>query len=145
VQLKSGDSYVKKRKRDGAEVFQIKNPRWADYWQQQACHMMLVIRTVDGEIRRTDVTAYLKCESTGRKTMRQIVFAGERFDAVNHETHESHETGRPPPSRRHRKLCSGRQVRQLHSLSIISSISWFQIVRSAARGGNQGSRGAGLA
>ena len=36
VQLKSGDSYLKKRRSDGAEVFQIKNPRWADYWQQQA-------------------------------------------------------------------------------------------------------------
>lgn len=28
VQLKAGDSYLKKRQRDGAEVFQIKNPRW---------------------------------------------------------------------------------------------------------------------
>ena len=36
LQLKSGDSYLKKRQRDGAEVFQIKNARWADYWQQQA-------------------------------------------------------------------------------------------------------------
>ncbi len=36
VQIKSGDSYLKKRQRDGAEVFQIKNPRWAEYWQQQA-------------------------------------------------------------------------------------------------------------
>lgn len=34
VQLKSGDSYVEKPWRDDAEVFQIKNPRWADYWQQ---------------------------------------------------------------------------------------------------------------
>jgi hypothetical protein len=36
VQLKSGDSYLKKRRSDGADVFQIKNPRWADCWQQQA-------------------------------------------------------------------------------------------------------------
>lgn len=28
VQLKPGDSYLKKRQRDGVEVFQIKNPRW---------------------------------------------------------------------------------------------------------------------
>ena len=28
VQLKSGDSYLKQRERDGAEVFRIKNPRW---------------------------------------------------------------------------------------------------------------------
>lgn len=32
AQLKSGDSCLKKRQRDGAEVFQIKNPRWADCW-----------------------------------------------------------------------------------------------------------------
>jgi hypothetical protein len=51
VQLKSGDSYLKKRRSDGAEVFQIKNPRWADYWQQQAYAVMLVIRASDGEIR----------------------------------------------------------------------------------------------
>jgi hypothetical protein len=83
VQLKSGDSYLKKRRRDGAEVFQIKNPRWADYWQQQAYAVMLVIRTSDGEIRWMDVSAYLKRESTGGKAVRQIVFAGERFDALS--------------------------------------------------------------
>ncbi|MBI5820023.1 MAG: TIR domain-containing protein [Verrucomicrobia bacterium] len=83
VQLKSGDSYLKKRQRDGAEVFQIKNPRWADYWQQQAYAVMLVIRTSDGEIRWMDVSAYLKRESAGGKTVRQIVFEGERFDAVS--------------------------------------------------------------
>ena len=35
---------------------QIKNPRWADYWQQQAYAVMLVIRTSDGEIRWMDVS-----------------------------------------------------------------------------------------
>jgi hypothetical protein len=54
-------------------VFQIKNPRWADYWQQQAYPMMLVIRTVDGEIRWMDVSAYLKRESA---------------DGERHEFHE---------------------------------------------------------
>ena len=83
VQLKSGDSYLKKRQRDGAEVFQIKNPRWADYWQQQAYAVMLVIRTSDGEIRWMDVSAYLKRESAGGKTVRQIVFEGERFDVMS--------------------------------------------------------------
>ena len=83
VQLKSGDSYLKKRERDGAEVFQIKNPRWADYWQQQAYAVMLVIRRSDGEIRWMDVSAYLKRESAGGKTVRQIVFEGVRFDAVS--------------------------------------------------------------
>jgi hypothetical protein len=44
---------------------------------------MLVIRTSDGEIRRMEVIAYLKCESAGRNTVRQIVFEGQRFDAVS--------------------------------------------------------------
>ena len=29
---------------DGARMFQIKNPSWADYWQQQAHAVILVIR-----------------------------------------------------------------------------------------------------
>ena len=40
--LKSGDSYLKTRMRDDVELFQIKNPRWAEYWQQQAYPVMLV-------------------------------------------------------------------------------------------------------
>jgi hypothetical protein len=83
VQFKFGDSYLKKRRSDGAEVFQIKNPRWADYWQQQAYAVMLVIRSSEGEIRWMDVSAYLKRESAGGKNVRQVVFAGERFDAVS--------------------------------------------------------------
>ena len=67
VQLKSGDSYLTKRRRDGAEVFQIKNPRWADYWQQQAYPVMLVIRTSDGEIRWMDVSTYLRRETPAGK------------------------------------------------------------------------------
>jgi hypothetical protein len=59
VQFKSGDSYLKERQSDGAEVFHIKNPCWADYWQQQAYAVMLVIRTSDGEIRWVDVSAFL--------------------------------------------------------------------------------------
>jgi GTPase SAR1 family protein len=87
LQLKSGDSYLRKRHREGTEaferIFQISNLRWADYWQQQAYPVMLVIRTSDGEICWMDVSACLKRESAGGKTVRQIVFAGERFDAVS--------------------------------------------------------------
>jgi hypothetical protein len=62
---------------------QIKNPRWADYWQQQAYAVMLVIRTSDGEIRWMDVSACLKRESASGKPEKQIVFAGERFDVMS--------------------------------------------------------------
>ena len=62
---------------------QIKNPRWADYWQQQAYAVMLVIRRSDGEIRWMDVSASLKRESAGGKAVREIVFEGERFDVMS--------------------------------------------------------------
>jgi len=80
LQLKSGDSYLTKRQRDGAEVFQIKNARWAEYWQQQAYPVLLVIRTSDGEIRWMDVREYLK---RAQQPVKQIAFAGERFDVMS--------------------------------------------------------------
>jgi len=83
MQLKSGDSYLKKRQSDGAEIFYLKNPRWATYWRQQAYVVMLVIRSSNDEIRWMDVTAYLKRESVGGKIVKQIVFRGERFDALS--------------------------------------------------------------
>jgi hypothetical protein len=86
LQLKSGDSYLHKRKLDGAEIFTIKNERWASYWQQQAYPVMLVIRTSDGKIRWMNVTEYLKQHSKSSKDgkqVRQIVFDGEPFTAPN--------------------------------------------------------------
>jgi hypothetical protein len=44
---------------------------------------MLVILTSDGEIRWMDVSAFVKRESAGAKTVRQIIFAGERFDVMS--------------------------------------------------------------
>jgi hypothetical protein len=79
LQLKSGDSYLNKRK-DGEEVFYIKNPRHAEYWQAHEYPVMLVIRTSDGEIRWMNVTDYLKRH--GKET-KQIVFEGEPFTALN--------------------------------------------------------------
>jgi len=96
LQLKSGDSYLYRRRRDDAEVFTIKNPRHADYWQKQKYPVMLVIRTSDGKIRWMDMTAYLKREGRGgkkvdlkrespggKKEVKQIVFEGEPFTALN--------------------------------------------------------------
>jgi len=45
--------------------------------------VLLVIRNSEGEVRWMDLSAYLKRASAGGKTVRQIVFAGERFDAVS--------------------------------------------------------------
>ena len=84
LQLKSGDPYLTTRQRDGAEVFQIKNARWATYWQQQASPVMLVIRNSQGEIRWMDVSSYVKRSSAeDREPVRQIVFEGERFDVMS--------------------------------------------------------------
>lgn len=84
LQLKSGDSYLTTRQRDGAEVFQIKKDRWATYWQQQAYPVLLVIRNSKGEIRWMDVSEYLRRASDGgKRAVKQIVFEGERLDVMS--------------------------------------------------------------
>jgi hypothetical protein len=84
LQLKSGDSYLRRRKRDGAEIFQIKKSRWSTYWQQHAYAVMVVIRTSDGEIRWMDVSTYLRRErKEGKTAVKQVVFQAERFDAMS--------------------------------------------------------------
>lgn len=83
VQLKSGNSYLRTRQRDGREVFDVKNERHLTYWINQPVDVYLVIRQKDeqsGEetIRWMNVTRYLKNRKD--KTSRQIVFEGERLD-----------------------------------------------------------------
>jgi hypothetical protein len=81
LQLKSGDSHLKRRQRDGKEIFAIKKARHAEYWTCQAYPVMLVIRTSDGSIRWMDITAYLK--ACGHKLPTQIVFEGDPFTPEN--------------------------------------------------------------
>lgn len=84
LQLKSGDSYLRERKRDGTEIFQIQKARHADYWREQAFPVKLVIRTSDGTIRWMEIRDYLKRESDdGKKEVTQIVFGGEPFDVMS--------------------------------------------------------------
>lgn len=83
VQLKSGNSYLRTRQRDGSEVFDVKDERHLDYWISQPVDVYLVIRQKDemsGEetIRWMNVTRYLKERSD--KASRQIVFTGEKLD-----------------------------------------------------------------
>lgn len=80
LQLKSGDSYLYKRKGENSEIFYIRKPRHAEYWQSQAYPVMLVIRTSDGRIRWMNVTDYLQSRKKGTK---KIVFEGEPFTALN--------------------------------------------------------------
>jgi len=84
LQLKSGDSYLKRRKRDGAEIFTIKDSRHSRYWMAQAFPVLLVIRNSEGEVRWMEVRDYLKRESDdGKRPVKQIVFIGERFDVMS--------------------------------------------------------------
>jgi small GTP-binding protein len=84
LQLKSGDSYLKPRKRDSAEVFTIKEERHVRYWMAQAFPVLLVVRNSEGEVRWMEVRDYLKRESDdGKKAVKQIVFSGERFDVMS--------------------------------------------------------------
>ena len=84
LQLKSGDSYLKKRKRDGAEIFNIKEERWARYWMAQAFPVLLVVRNSEGEVRWMEVRDWLRRASEdGRRPVRQIVFDGERLDVMS--------------------------------------------------------------
>ncbi len=84
LQLKSGDSYLNKRKSDGAEIFKIEKLRHADYWREQAFPVFLVIRNSKGETRWMEIGDYLRRESRGgAKLVRQIVFTGERFDVMS--------------------------------------------------------------
>ncbi len=80
VQLKSGNSYLRTRQKDGREVFDVKNDRHLDYWISQPVDVYLVVRQTDertGEeaIRWMNVTRYLKDRKD--KKSRQIIFQGE--------------------------------------------------------------------
>ncbi|MEM9091028.1 MAG: TIR domain-containing protein [Cyanobacteria bacterium P01_F01_bin.53] len=84
LQLKSGDSYLTKRKRDNAEIFRIPKQRHIKYWMQQNYPVMLVIRNSEGEIRWMEIRDHLKqVTNNGTKQVRQIVFEGERFDVMS--------------------------------------------------------------
>ncbi len=78
VQLKSGGSYLRKRKRDGKEVFDVKEPRHLEYWVSQPVDVYLVIRDAEETIRWMNLTRYLN--ERPDKTSRQIVFEGEKLD-----------------------------------------------------------------
>jgi hypothetical protein len=85
VQLKSGNSYLRTRKGDGREVFDVTNDRHLDYWVSQPVDIYLVIRQKDDMsseevIRWMNVTSYLKQRED--KKSRQIIFDGKKLDAT---------------------------------------------------------------
>jgi len=84
LQLKSGDSFLTIRKKDGAAIFKSFNQRQAKYWMDHAEPVMLLIRNSNGEIQWMDVRdELLRVTNNGEKQVRQIVFAGKRFDVMS--------------------------------------------------------------
>jgi small GTP-binding protein len=98
LQLKAGNSFLKKRKSDGAEIFTIKKQRWVKYWASQDGPTMLVIGTFSeeaergasgekknfAEVRWMEIGELLRSASDkGTKSVKQIVFEGERLDALS--------------------------------------------------------------
>ena len=98
LQLKSGNSHLKKRKTDGVEIFAVKEQRWVDYWLKQPNPVMLVIGTFAtdderslgkdklgfAEVRWMEISSYLKRASdNGTKPVKQIEFIGERLDMTS--------------------------------------------------------------
>jgi len=84
LQLKSGDSYLRERKSDGAEIFTIKDERHARYWMAQVVPVLLVIRNSEGEVRWMEVRDWLRRAShNGKQPVKQIVFAGEPFNVMS--------------------------------------------------------------
>jgi WD40 repeat protein/DNA-directed RNA polymerase subunit RPC12/RpoP len=83
IQLKSGNSYLRTRKSDGSEIFDVRHARHLDFWINQPVDVYLVVRQTDevsrGQvIRWMNVTHHLKTRSD--KTSRQIIFEGEKLD-----------------------------------------------------------------
>jgi small GTP-binding protein len=78
LQLKSGDSYLRWRKKDDTEIFDI-DKEHARHWQDHNYDVWLVVRKSNGVTRWMNATAYLKEHSTGGRVVKQIVFNGEPF------------------------------------------------------------------
>jgi hypothetical protein len=80
LQLKSGDSYIRKRL-DGKEIFTIQDDRHTTYWMNQKVPVMLVIRESSGQIRWMEIRDYLKEKRrSNMKNVNHIVFNGEPFN-----------------------------------------------------------------
>ena len=83
MQLKSGNSYLRTRKSDGSEVFDVKNDRHLEYWVSQPVDVYLVIRQTDeasGEANDPLDERDSLPESRQDKKSRQIIFDGQKLD-----------------------------------------------------------------
>jgi len=80
VQLKSGDSHLRKLK-DGTEKFPMKK-HYERYWARpRTVPVLLIVRTSDRRIRYMNATKAIRAAQRANpdKPVRQIVFAAEAF------------------------------------------------------------------
>jgi len=100
LQLKAGNSHLSSRKKDGAEIFAIKDQRWVHTWTHQPHPVMLVVGTFEesdrddrlhgsdklqfADVRWMEISSVLKqaCQN-GTKPVKQIEFKGERLDITS--------------------------------------------------------------
>lgn len=82
LQLKSGDSYLRKQA-DGKEYFFIKNDRHAGYWANQIAPVMLVVRGSNGRVRWMEIRDYLTKKIMEEGEAKKIMFHGEDFNVKN--------------------------------------------------------------
>lgn len=97
LQLKSGNSHLERRK-DGREIFKIKEQCWVKYWLKQPHPVMLVVGTFAeddersigrdklefADVRWMEISSVLRRESQdGTKPVKQIEFKGERLDMTS--------------------------------------------------------------
>ena len=80
VQLKSGGSYLRRRRSDGKEVFLVHNERHLEYLAKSRDDVYLVGRDAVGSVRWTNMTRILRGRND--KESREVVFEGERLDAA---------------------------------------------------------------
>ena len=84
LQLKAGDSYFRDARGRASRAFDIKEPRWVKYWQDQKYPVMLMVRTSNGVIRWMDVSAVLKQRTRdGETNIRSVEFRAEPFTVEN--------------------------------------------------------------
>ena len=97
LQLKSGDSHLRHRKRDDQRIFKITKPRHADYWADQAFPVMLVIRDAAGTIEWMRIDEHLRRQrETGPWPAHEIAFQGARFDVVEVRKWRNNALGHQP-------------------------------------------------
>jgi len=82
VQLKSGDSHLTPRERDGANVFRIKNERLLKYWKEYNCPVYLIIRHGPNQTEWMDIRAYLR-QHSGEENPQLVRFQGDPFTHIS--------------------------------------------------------------